>query len=262
MHSERRGAATSGARAGAALVVDGSAVFAHFLSRLLSTRFEPVVALASGDEALEALRSDPYDLLVVDLQAKGDPLALIEAVRALPEHQPAVLAVTRTRDLELETQLSLRGAIGILEKPLVPGALFRALRGLGGTPFRSADPRARVAPDASAEILDAESGEVMLRWEIRDVSRSGAFLLSHGPLGMGERLRLRLRFGSDSLDLEAEVVRVQEPGWSVFPGIAVRFRNPDAEAQHRLDRLVAHWIEVAVRRESHDPAPRMDHRRR
>ena len=257
MQFERSSAAAARGGAGAALVVDASAVFTHFLGRLLSTRFEPVVSRTSCEEGLEALRADPYDLLVIDLQAKGDALALIEAVQNLPEHQPAVLAVTRVRDLELETELSLRGAIGILEKPIVPGALFRALRGLGGAPFRSADPRARVSPEASAEILDAESGEVMLRWEIRDVSRSGAFLLSHGPLGTGEHLQLRLRLGSEILDLEAEVVRVQEPGWSVFPGVAVRFRDPSSEAQHCLDRLVAHWIAAAEPRE-----PAEDTRRR
>jgi len=242
-------------RAGAALVVDASAVFGHFLAGMLSTRFEPVVTRHTCAEALEALHADAYDLLVVDLQAKGDPLGLIDALRELPEQQPAVLAVTRTRHLELETELSLRGAIGILEKPIVPGALFRALHGLGGAPFRAADPRARVSPDASAEILDADSGEVMLRWEIRDVSRSGAFLLSHGPLDMGERLRLRLCLGAEVFDLDAEVVRVQEPGWTVFPGVAVRFREPGSNAQRRLDELVAEWL-AAARRNGGDPRER------
>ena len=232
-------------RAGAALVVDASPVFAHLLARLLSTRFEPIATRGTCAEALEALHADPYDLLVIDLEAKGDPLQLIDALRELPEQQPAVLAVTRTRDLELETALSLRGAIGILEKPIVPGALFRALRGLGGAPFRAADPRARLSPDANAEILDAESGEVMLRWEIRDVSRSGAFLLSHGPLGLGERLRVRLRLGAEVLELKAEVVRVQEPDWSVLPGVAVRFREPGSDAQRRLDEVVAQRLAAA-----------------
>jgi CheY-like chemotaxis protein len=237
----------AGMRAGAALVVDASPVFAHLLARLLSTRFEPIATRGTCAEALEALHADPYDLLVIDLEAKGDPLGLIDALRELPEHQPAVLAVTRARDLGLETELSLRGAIGILEKPIVPSALFRALRGLGGAPFRAADPRARLSPDASAEILDAESGEVMLRWEIRDVSRSGAFLLSYGPLGMGERLRLRLCLGAEVLDLKAEVVRVQEPGWSVLPGVAVRFREPGSDAQRRLDEVVAQQLAAARR---------------
>ena len=248
MGSERAQAGGPDRPAGAALVVDASAAFSHFLGRLLSTRFDPIATRASCADALEALRSDPYDLLVIDLQAKGDPLALLDALRELPEHQPAVLAVTRVRDLDLETALSLRGAIGVLEKPIVPGALFRALRGLGGTPFRAAAPRARVSPDASAEILDAATDEVLLRWEIRDVSRSGAFLLSHAPLFLGERLRLRLRFGAEVLDLDAEVVRVQEPGWSVFPGIAVRFRDPDLEALQCLDEVVARWLTDPERR--------------
>ena len=238
----------SGPAAGPALVVGASQGFAHLLGRLLSTRFDPIATRASCAEALEALRAEPHDLLVLDLEAKGDPLALIDALRELPEQQPAVLAVARVRDLALETELSLRGAIGILEKPIVPGALFRALRGLGSAPFRAAAPRARVSPDASAEILDAESGEVLLRWEIRDVSRTGAFLLSHAPLFMGERLRLRLRFAAEVLALDAEVVRVQEPGWSVFPGIAVRFRDPDSAALRRLDDLVERWLTDAERR--------------
>ena len=242
MGSERARSEGPGMRGGAALVVDASAVFSHFLGRLLSTRFDPIATRTTCAEALEALRTEPYDLLVLDLQAKGDPLALIDALRELPEHPPAVLAVTRVRDLDLETALSLRGAIGILEKPIAPGALFRALRGLAGAPVRAAAPRARVSPDATAEILDAESGEVLLRWEIRDVSRTGAFLLSHGPLFLGERLRLRLCFGDDVLEVEAEVVRVQEPGWSVFPGVAVRFRDPGSQALVCLDRLVEQWL--------------------
>ena len=79
---------------------------------------------------------------------------------------------------------------------------------------------------------------------------------------MGERLRLRLRLGSEVIDLEAEVVRIQEPGWSVFPGVAVRFRDPDSEAQRRLDRLVARWMAAEGRREPGDAALDEDPRRR
>jgi hypothetical protein len=127
------------------------------------------------------------------------------------------------------------GAIGMLGRPYTAAALFRALRGLrAGPPIA---PRVVLTPAGCfAEAIDPASGAAIVRWEIRDLSRSGALLLTHGPMAVGERLRLRIVVGRDVFEADAEVVRVQEPAWGVLPGVAVRFLALEARGRDGIRR--------------------------
>lgn len=225
---------------GGVLLVESSAVGSQLLRLLLRPRFERVVEARDCAQARNALDTlGFFDVVIVDLEAPGDAVglasSLCESARA-----PAVLVTARSPDLDLETRLTLRGVVGFLQKPIRATALFRALRGLDRSLFIPVATRTVLhLDDVWAEAIDPESATAVVRWEIRDISRGGAFLLTHAALVVGERLRLRLHLRDEPFEVAAEVARVQDPVWAVLPGIAVRFLDLSEAGAAAIDRLRA-----------------------
>lgn len=63
-----------------------------FAERIAATaeRLDVTLVMPSPSEALETIRRSPPDLVILDLHAPGDPLALARALRA----EPATRAIT------------------------------------------------------------------------------------------------------------------------------------------------------------------------
>jgi CheY-like chemotaxis protein len=223
---------------GGVLLVEASEVGRQLLNLLLRPRFQRVIEARDCDEALTALATlGFFDVVLVDLEAPGDAEGLVSSLCEQPG-APAVLVTTRSSDLDLETRLTLRGVIGFLTKPIRAPALFRALRGLDRSLFVPVATQTVIhLPDVCAEALDPASETPVLRWEIRDISRGGALLLTHSSLAVGARLRLRLRLGDEPFEVTAEVVRVQDPVWAVLPGVAVRFLDLSEAGGRAIDGL-------------------------
>jgi c-di-GMP-binding flagellar brake protein YcgR len=78
----------------------------------------------------------------------------------------------------------------------------------------------------------------VLCWDLYDVSMTGAFVQTGGPLDPGTRLHLEIIFGKEVVRLQAEVVRVQEPTWQHVGGIGVRFLAVDPESRRTLEAFV------------------------
>jgi hypothetical protein len=70
------------------------------------------------------------------------------------------------------------------------------------------------------------------------MSASGALISSHMPFPAGTRLQLRLQLEDDVVPVEVEVVRAQEPGWGLVPGIGVVFHFDDDRQQEILERFI------------------------
>jgi CheY-like chemotaxis protein len=223
---------------GGALLVEASPIGRQLLGLLLRGRFARLLEAEDCAQARAILAAQgPFDVVLVDLDAPGDPEGLVEALHALAS-PPAIVVATRSPDLQRETRLSLLGVVGHLTKPIGASALFRALRGLDRPGAAVAPPRATSASgEVWAEALDPASGASVVRWEVRDIGPGGALLLTHAALALGERLRLRIRLPGHQLDVDAEVVRVQEPAWTVLPGAAVRFLDLDAASARAIERL-------------------------
>ena len=223
---------------GGVLLIESSAVGSQLLSLLLRPRFERVVEVKDCAQARTALETlGPFDVVLVDLEAAGDASGLVSSLCESPA-PPAVLVTTRSSDLDLETRLSMRGVVGFLSKPIRATALFRALRGLERSLFIPVATRTVLhLADVWAEVIDPASAAAVVRWEIRDISRGGALLLTHAALALGERLRLRLQLREEPFEVTAEVVRVQDPVWAVLPGVAVRFLDLAEDGGCAIDRL-------------------------
>ncbi len=85
-----------------------------------------VVAVASGSEAIDALRTEgPFDAVLLDVMMPGmDGPTTLERMRAsgLPAQAPVVFLTAKTQSAD-RLRLSAIGAAGIISKPFDPTTL-------------------------------------------------------------------------------------------------------------------------------------------
>jgi len=94
------------------------------------------------------------------------------------------------------------------------------------------------AADEAASVVGAPSV-----WDIRDMSMSGAFLETQGPIEVGALLDLYLDFGRSQARVRAQTVRLQTPDWGCVGGVGIAFRDFDAGSR---ELLVNHLAAVAA----------------
>jgi hypothetical protein len=71
-------------------------------------------------------------------------------------------------------------------------------------------------------------------WNIRDMSLSGAFLETTGPIEPGTLLDLCLDFGDNQVRVKARTVRVQPPDWGCAAGVGIAFEGLPADSRDAL----------------------------
>ncbi len=111
------------------LVVDDEACIRDLFVEFLSMSGHRVDARASGEEALEAVSSRSYDLLILDLCMKGmNGLATLARVRTIsPEAKALVVSGAIDRyEAELEDARN-NGVLGVLPKPFDLGTLSKLI---------------------------------------------------------------------------------------------------------------------------------------
>jgi DNA-binding response OmpR family regulator len=111
------------------LVVDDEEGIRFFVERALRSEGHAVVALSSGEEALERLRDEHFELVMLDLHLGGraDGLRVLEAIRwRWPD--TIVLILTGHGTLDSAVAAIREGVDGYLLKPIEPEELRRAVR--------------------------------------------------------------------------------------------------------------------------------------
>lgn len=113
------------------LVIDDDEV-ARDSARVLLSRWGYRVTLAeTGEKGLEALKADPPDLIVVDLQMPG--ISGLEVLEEVREFDPAIVCIMVTGFATLQSAMDAmkQGAYDFLPKPFSPDELKLAVnRGL------------------------------------------------------------------------------------------------------------------------------------
>jgi two-component system, OmpR family, response regulator TctD len=118
------------------LLVDDDTDFLHGLAQLLRDRYEILMA-ANGDEALEILREEAVDVVVLDmLMPLLDGQSVLRELRA-KSRPPAVIVVSARPDLIAQSMEI--GADDFLAKPFGIAQLERKIEGLvrKGEPARA-----------------------------------------------------------------------------------------------------------------------------
>jgi CheY-like chemotaxis protein len=208
---------------GSLLVVDDSLVMREMLRTLLAVHCEAVHTAGSFAEALHELRwHGDLDLVLCDVALPdGDGLALLEAEGASCPERRWILMTARPDPGGQERARAL-GAIEYLSKPVGFRDIARALRGYGHGRSGRGLPRTPLRLPASLVDPEGRNGP-LVSLELLDVSASGAFLATPGPVPLGTRLRLQLALPAGPVRITARVVRVQEPAWGCCGGVGIRF---------------------------------------
>ena len=100
------------------LVVDDEAAVRKILTRFLKERGYVVVAVRDGSEALELVRSQRPDIVLLDIDMPGkNGLQTLKELKALYPDLPVVM-VTGEEDVEIARQCVKAGASDYIKKPL------------------------------------------------------------------------------------------------------------------------------------------------
>jgi len=99
------------------LLVDDEERFRTTLSKLLGVRGIPVAAVGSGEEALEELRSKPYDVILLDVRMPG--MNGIEVLAEIKKINPAleVIILTGHASVDAAVDIMKLGGYDYLLKP-------------------------------------------------------------------------------------------------------------------------------------------------
>ena len=215
------------------VVADDSAVFRKLASTIVKPHCESVALVADRDALFGVLEKGVarVSLLILSADFQGDGIEVLRTLAARSGPRPAVLLVTREPDVAIETEASLLGAIGVLPKPITFEAIRKLLSVDQIRAQPPAAPRARNTPVARAVVLGGAEEQAEILFDVLDLSETGALIVTHGPMAVGDRIDLELRLPEAVIRTGARVVRVQAPAWGTTPGCGVVF-----EALSRAER--------------------------
>lgn len=134
------------------LVVDDDPVVGSSIDRVLSGKGYAVITASNGEEALERLAREDYDVVYTDIRMPGmDGLEVARRIKATRPWLPVVI-VTGYGTEQNEMQAIEMGTAGFLRKPLSPevieGSLDRAIASAQAPAAAPAAAAATVEPAA------------------------------------------------------------------------------------------------------------------
>jgi CheY-like chemotaxis protein len=131
------------------LVVDDDPVVSKSFDRVLTPKGYAVIAAAGGEEALEKLENEHYDVVFTDIKMPGmDGIEVARRIKASRPWLPVVIVTGYGSD-ENEAQARDAGVTGFLRKPLSPEMIEASAAS-------SAFPEAvLVEPSAEATVIAA-----------------------------------------------------------------------------------------------------------
>ena len=102
------------------LVVDDEPGIRESLTGILEDEGFSADAVGSGEECLEVLQRQPYELVLLDIWLPGmDGLATLERIQEIPsDDRPAVVVISGHGNVETAVRATKLGAFDFLEKPL------------------------------------------------------------------------------------------------------------------------------------------------
>jgi two-component system response regulator AtoC len=100
------------------LVVDDQDTIRHFLSKAIADEGHEVCTAASGEEALEAFKNDPPEVVVLDYKMPGmNGIKVLEKIKDI-EQQTIVIIITAYGEISCAVKALKSGAYDYLSKPV------------------------------------------------------------------------------------------------------------------------------------------------
>jgi CheY-like chemotaxis protein len=233
---------------GTILVVDGSETSRETLRTLLIPHCQHVATASSAAEAHNLLSRDTgIGLVLCDaVLPGGSAFEVLEQTQAMPGRQPEVVLVSPwfiPADVE---RAEAEGATGYLVRPLSVRDVTRLWK-QARTRAELLTPRMERRPLAKVWLADpTDPRRYLMSWDLYDVSLTGAFIETRGPVLLGTEMQLEIIFGKAVIPVRAEVVRVQEPSWMHVGGVGVRFLDLDSDSSKLLSAFVSQSVVVSA----------------
>ncbi|OGG51323.1 MAG: hypothetical protein A3F84_02980 [Candidatus Handelsmanbacteria bacterium RIFCSPLOWO2_12_FULL_64_10] len=113
------------------LIVDDESRIRLMLRTALESEGYGVEEAANGQEALEAVRRQVPDLMILDLSMPAlDGIGVLQQLKSAPRHQkPRVIVLTAYGSILAAVKATRLGALDFLEKPVTPDELRQAVAG-------------------------------------------------------------------------------------------------------------------------------------
>lgn len=155
------------------LIVDDEPAITQVLRERLEREGFGVHAVASGEEALAALESTAYDLLLLDVGLPGmDGFEVLRQMRARGYDLPIIVLTARDEEIDRVVGLEL-GADDYVVKPFSPRELAARVRALLRRTAEVAQLRAQLKQDATGpeqELqIDMARRQAIFRGELLDL---------------------------------------------------------------------------------------------
>lgn len=112
------------------LAADDSATIRQMLVTILTEAGFDVTLAADGNEALERASTDPFDLVLTDVNMPGiDGISLVRALRRFEAYRYVpIIVITTESSLEFRTLGRDAGATGWIVKPFNPARLVETVQ--------------------------------------------------------------------------------------------------------------------------------------
>jgi CheY-like chemotaxis protein len=211
------------------VVIDSSQLGREALEAVLSAHVEQVLSAKSAAEGI-ALVERAHDVsLVIACVPLGhvDTDALVAKIVRRPEPRPRLILVeARPGELQ-DLRFADLGADGYLAKPILFRDVTRVLKRAQPGDAAEIAHRVRTEPVGFAmrrsTAKDKRAEVSHLAWAIHDLSITGAFLETHGPIEVGTLIGVEIQLPATIVRVEGRVVRIQAPCWEHVAGVGVAF---------------------------------------
>jgi DNA-binding NtrC family response regulator len=177
------------------LIVDDDDVSCRLFTEVLEGEGYQVQQAQSGEEAVERLRSEAYDLLLVDVRMPG--MSGLDVTRAMRQEQPALPIVVMTAFGSIETAVEAiqEGAFDYVSKPMNLDELKRIVaRALAQREQRSL-PRINIKqledPEQQKTIIGRSPAMIEVFKMVARVAPSKSTVLILGESGTGKEVIAR-----------------------------------------------------------------------
>jgi two-component system response regulator (stage 0 sporulation protein F) len=117
------------------LITDDEFNIRLMLRTALETEGFDVLEASNGREALEIIRRDNPDVMILDLNMPVmDGMAVLEQLKSMPDPKPRVVVLTAYGSIPTAVKATRLGALDFLEKPITPDELRDTIRSILNEP--------------------------------------------------------------------------------------------------------------------------------
>ena len=176
------------------LIVDDEARILLLLQSLLKANGYDVVTAKDGNSALDAVKSDTFDLVITDLRMSPmDGLELFKEIKKLQPDLPVIL-LTAYASVETAIEALKNGAFDYLSKPFKVDEMLdivkRAIESSKNAAAAVADPNAPLRYQFE-NLIAANSAMLQVCEMIQRVGPTAATVLINGESGTGKEVIAR-----------------------------------------------------------------------